>query len=244
MAPADIEALERATLAAVPPRAMREQDGWLLPLDEGTVGRAHSAVPLRHEAPRPGLLDAVERCYREAGLKPMIRLACVPCFDALRHELRVGGYSAFKPTWTQTARCADVAGAVPAAAVRIAGAIDDDWAGVFLGEGFDPVDGASRLAILRRARDAVFASVQLQGEVAAVGSACFAQGWCGIHGMRTAPAWRGRGLAASILGALAREAQSRGIARAFLQVDETNAPARSLYARAGFGAAWRYEYWA
>jgi ribosomal protein S18 acetylase RimI-like enzyme len=119
---------------------------------------------------------------------------------------------------------------------------DEGWAAVLLGEGFDPVDGASRLAILRRASESVFASVRVQGRVAAVGSACFSHGWCGIHGMRTAPAYRGRGLASSILAALAAEAQRRGIARAFLQVEEGN-PAQALYARAGFATAWVYAYW-
>jgi len=47
---ADIEAIERATLAAVAPERIEALSGWLLPLDPGTVGRAHSAVPLHHGA--------------------------------------------------------------------------------------------------------------------------------------------------------------------------------------------------
>jgi N-acetylglutamate synthase len=113
---------------------------------------------------------------------------------------------------------------------------------LFLGDGFDPVDGASRLAILRRAQDARFASVVVGGQVAAVGFGCFSHGWVGVHGMRTAPAFRGRGLAAQILSALGREAMERGLERTLLQVEERNAAAQALYRRAGFQPAWVYEY--
>jgi GNAT superfamily N-acetyltransferase len=89
----------------------------------------------------------------------------------------------------------------------------------------------------------VFASVRLEGVVVAVGSACMSHGWCGIHGMRTAPAARGRGCAGAILAAFGGLAQDRGIGRVFLQVDEANATARSIYERAGLGTAWCSDYW-
>jgi hypothetical protein len=42
--PGDVEAIERATVAAVSPEAVEELDGWLLAFDTGTVGRAKSAA--------------------------------------------------------------------------------------------------------------------------------------------------------------------------------------------------------
>lgn len=63
-----IEALERATLAAVGSAAAEEWPGWLLGLDRGTVGRAHSAVPLSHAAPNLAALDPIEARYRSHGL--------------------------------------------------------------------------------------------------------------------------------------------------------------------------------
>jgi ribosomal protein S18 acetylase RimI-like enzyme len=64
-----------------------------------------------------------------------------------------------------------------------------------------------------------------------------------MHGMRTVPHQRGRGFAASILAAIAREAVRRGVSRAFLQVEQANAAAQKLYRRAGFEEAWCYDYW-
>lgn len=242
----DVESIERATLAAVPPLAQRELQGWLLGLDPGTVGRAHSAVPLRHEAPAAALLPAVEQAYGEQGLRPVLRVAQRPCFEALRLHLGAAGYTAAKPTEVQLGTVsAMLALPHPASAeVALMQRPDADWASVFLGEGFDPVDGASRVDILRRSATAVFAVARVQGQVVAVGSACFSHGWCGVHGMRTLPAYRGRGLAAAVLALFAREAQARGLARVLLQVERGNAPAQALYRKAGFATAWGYEYWA
>lgn len=241
--PADIEAMERATLAAMPPEASEETSGWLLALDRGTVGRAHSAVPLQHEAPALDALDGIRARYAAHKLPLVLRLPRKPAFDTLQPKLQSWGLAASKPTCVQVADVRDVGELGTAAAVVIDDAVKADWAALFLGEGFDPVDGESRLGILRRARASIFASIVSEGQVVACGSACFSHGWAGVHGMRTVPAFRGRGLAGSILARFAREASARGIGRIFLQVEEGNRAARSLYARAGFADAWTYDYW-
>lgn len=252
LAPADTEALERSTLAALPPAHCEEHAGWLLAMDAGTVSRARSAVPLRHEPPAPALLDEIERRYRARDLTPLLRLPAVACFDGLRADLAARGYAAATPTLTQVARSSEAAGqtsaergAIPSqeADVSLSATADEDWASVFLGEGFDPVDGSYRVSMLRRGRETVYASVRVEGTVAAVGTGCYAHGWCGVHGMRTAPAYRGRGFASRIVAALAREAVVRNVERMFLQVEQGNRAAQSIYARAGFRTAWAYAYW-
>jgi ribosomal protein S18 acetylase RimI-like enzyme len=130
------------------------------------------------------------------------------------------------------------------ASVDLASTPDEAWCEAFLGEGFDPVDGACRIDALRRGRDTVFASVRDGDQAVAVGAGSFSHGWASIHGMRTARSRRGEGLAARVLAALAQAAEARGLARVFLQVEEDNAAARALYRRAGLTPAWRYFYWA
>ncbi|MBI5276101.1 MAG: GNAT family N-acetyltransferase [Burkholderiales bacterium] len=239
----DVESLERATIAAVPPRAQEEMAGWLLALDTGTVGRARSAVPLRHEPAVAGMPRLIEARYRAHGLPPEFRVARLDCFRGLQQELAAMGYSACKPTLVQVSAIDRFTAFRSHAQVTVAADPPDGWSGVFLGEGFDPVDGASRMGILRRSRDSVYAAVRIDGQVRAVGTACFSHGWCGIHGMRTLPSHRGQGLASGILAAFAREAASRGVARAYLQVEEGNEGAQSLYRQGGFATAWTYEYW-
>jgi putative acetyltransferase len=60
---------------------------------------------------------------------------------------------------------------------------------------------------------------------------------CEIKSMRTVPAARGRGIAASLLGHIMTEARGRGYRNLYLETgsDEFFAPARRLYARHGFG---------
>lgn len=239
----DIDALEQATLAAVPPTELLTLDGWLVALDAGTVGRAHSSVPSRHTAVRHDLVSAIEQAYEARQLRPAFRVPRVPGCERLRDVLREKGYTPRQPTLTMVGSMDALAARDPAHAVETATQPHAGWADVFLGRGFDPVDGASRVAILQRGRDTVFASAQSQGRIAAVGAACFSHGWCGIHGMRTAPGARGQGLAAAILATFGRIALQRGLQRVFLQVEESNATARSLYERAGLRTAWCSEYW-
>jgi GNAT superfamily N-acetyltransferase len=89
----------------------------------------------------------------------------------------------------------------------------------------------------------LFGRVRDGDRTVAVGVMSFGFGWAGVHGMRTAPQRRGEGLAGRVLAGLAEAATARGIDRVFLQVEEGNAPARALYARAGLAPVWRYHYW-
>ena len=239
----DIEAIERATLAAVLPETLQEIEGWLLPLDSGTIGRAKSAVPLAHKAPDPAVLPVIEAVYAARGLPPVLRLPVAPPFDAFCELLTRRGYVSEKPTQVHiaaTTAVQRVSGGLPA---EISSAPDEGWTAVFLGKGFDPADGASRVKILGRASGTLFASVCERGDTVAAGAASFAHGWASVHGMRTAQASRGRGFAGRILATLASAALAKGYERMFLQVQADSAPALSLYRRAGFELAWTYVYW-
>jgi hypothetical protein len=86
-----------------------------------------------------------------------------------------------------------------AALADIDSAPDDAWAALFLGEGFDPVDGAHRVRTLSRAKGTLYASVREGGRTVAAGAIAFSHGWASVHGMRTDQAQRGRGLAGRVL---------------------------------------------
>lgn len=240
MNPADIESLERATVEGVAPALIEEIGGWLVPLDDGAIGRAKSAVPLRHDLDASALSD-VEAAYWTAGLSPAFRVAEAPGLQGVRDALAARGYVAANPTVVKVGDV-DRLAAVRDRPADLLAQPDDAWGAVFLGEGFDPEDGASRVAALTRSPDATYAAAREDGRTLAVGAVTFAHGWAGIHGMRTDARCRGRGLASQVLAALGRAIQARGIERVFLQVQEGN-DARSLYRKAGFAEVWRYRYW-
>jgi GNAT superfamily N-acetyltransferase len=244
MRPQDVEAIERATLEAFAPQETAEVSGWLIGLDPGTVGRARSAVPLRHDlSADPGVLDQIEAAYVVRRLAPRFRIADVDGLAAVRESLARRGFAPHEPTLVMTGAAAALRQATAAPAGEVMAAPDAGWIAVFQGEGFDPVDAPVRLALLTRAKGSLFARVQDAGETVAVGVMSFGHGWAGVHGMRTAANRRGEGLAGRVLAGLAEAALARGIDRVFLQVEEPNASARALYDRAGLQIAWRYRYW-
>ncbi len=240
MTPEEISVLERDTVAAVAPPETPEIGGWLVPLDTGTIGRAKSAVPLTHDI-GPQAIGEVEAAYRKRGLTPGFRIADVPSLAPVCAELARRGFAAEQPTIFKTGFIAQL-GAFSEASVTILAKPDAAWTSVFLGEGFDLADGSHRIAALTRSPDAIYGAAGEGGETQAVGVMSFGATWAGIHGMRTAPAHRGKGHAGAILAALGRVARERGATRVFLQVEEAN-PARRIYRRAGFTPVWRYHYW-
>jgi GNAT superfamily N-acetyltransferase len=239
----NVESIERATLSAVSPEAQEEIPGWLLPFDGGTVGRAKSAVPLSHRAPDAAVLQQIEARYAAHGLPMVLRIPEVEAFKAFGEALTNSGHAAGRPTQVQCAAVSTIPRMPSDASATVAPAPDSDWAAVFVGEGFDPVDGASRVKTLSRAPQSLFASVREDGRTVAAGMASFSHGWASVHGMRTAQDCRGRGLAGRVLSALADAARSKGYERMFLQVDVHNTAALALYRKSGFELAWTYAYW-
>ncbi|MBI2749812.1 MAG: GNAT family N-acetyltransferase [Burkholderiales bacterium] len=238
-----IASLERATLDAVAPPAVQAIEGWLLPFDTSTIGRAKSAVPVRHHDITPAQIGTIESLYADRGLHAAFRLADVPGLRDLQTELTRLGYQAQQPTLVQVGNVAAMRAICKGAPARVAERPSPAWSAVYVAEGFDPVDGAHRVQALSRSAHVVYAHVEENGQSVAAGTAALSQGWASIHGMRTVPKHRGQGLAARILGGLANTATQRGLERVFLQVEEGNTAALALYARAGFATAWRYHYW-
>jgi len=237
---AEIEQMERAIVGSVAPERVVEIAGWLVPLDNGAIGRAKSAVPLAHAADPDAVAD-IEQIYLAARLPPAFRVAETEALAPVRAELLARGYIAHTATIMKIGTAAGLA-ALTDDAAELSDQPDADWIAAFTGEGFDPEEGAQRVRNLARAPDVRFASVRQGGRTVAVGVGSYGGGWVGVHGMRTAPDARRQGHASRVLSAIGRAAHARGVERAVLQVVEDN-PARSLYRAAGFTPLWRYHYW-
>lgn len=251
-----VEHIERATADAVP--AQRTEflqsiaPGWLLPLDDGTVGRSHSAVPLAHAEPDLQVIQEVEQRYTAAGLPPVWRLPRTPSFDELKNKLSQAGYASKQPTCVQVGVLAQACRWTPNAPtgleLRVEARAFEHWREIFLGPGFDAHDAASRIQILARGQHTLHAVAYIEGVPLASGALSFyrPQGHpplASVHGMRTLAAQRGKGLAGALLGKFVQLATEAGCAQWFLQVEEGNLNAQRLYAKLGFETAWVYDYW-
>jgi GNAT superfamily N-acetyltransferase len=239
----DIEALERATLDAVAPPEIVEIDGWLLPLDRSTIGRAISAVPIRHDALLPQQIDEIETIYRSYGLHTQFRMPDQDSCRNMHAVLELKGYRPVQPTLVQVATANTNLSSTPQSPVQISAEPSMEWKSVYLANGFDPVDGANRIKALSRSVFVQYAHINDGSTPVASGTASCSHGWVGLHGMRTIPQARGRGLATAIINALIKDALRAGPKNLYLQVEEANTGAVRLYRGMGFSTAWRYHYW-
>jgi len=237
----DLAAIERATVAAVAPAKVAEVDGWIVALDPGTIGRAHSAAPLRAEVSADAVPE-IEALYAGEGLSAVWRIGDEPGHSAVSDDLTARGYEPSLPTLLKTGRISAMLAAGRGDPAELIATPDAAWAAVFTGEGFEPVDGLNRVAAFTRSPGALYGRVRDEERTVAVGVMSFHGGWASIHGMRTSQDARGQGAASRILATLAAEAAGRGIEDVFLQVTEEN-PARALYRRFGFEHRRRYFYW-
>ena len=239
----DIESLERATLDAVGPADTGALPGWLLPFDSSTVGRAISAVPLRHADMDPALLPEIEARYARRGLKAQFRIANVTGLENLQQGLLSLGFSPQKPTLTLVGSVNQWPGAAMGDDVQLSTQPTEAWTSVYTSEDFDPVDGANRVRALSCGQCLLYASLSDASGAIAAGAASFSQGWVSLHGLRTVARARGQGHASALIAALGRVALTKKAERCFLQVEEGNATAIRLYRSLGFQTAWLYHYW-
>ena len=104
--------IQRGTLAAIPPDPLFERADWLLGLDHGTVGRAHSAVPLQHTQPDAAVIPMICERYAAQGLAPVFRIPDVQAFDGFAQVLSAAGFKADRPTLTMVSPVAQVQAAL------------------------------------------------------------------------------------------------------------------------------------
>nr|WP_272954926.1 GNAT family N-acetyltransferase [Kribbella shirazensis] len=96
--------------------------------------------------------------------------------------------------------------------------------------------------VLEGAAKAVFASITLDGTVAAVARGAMTGHWLGVDCVRVGADFRRRGLGTAIVQGLARWAGPLGGRRTYLEVLQENATAMATYTRLGYREAYRYRY--
>ncbi len=219
---------------------------WWLRAAEGFTGRANSVLPLGD--PGVGLEQAlafVERWYGERGLPPT---AMVVLDTGIDRELDRRGWQLVAPSFShrdvlvQAAPLATaVAGleqhAVPDVDVRLEREPDEEWLSLYRAGTLPPV--ALRVLAHPEAR---FATVRLDGRLAAIGRAVLVRRWVGLSALEVAPHARRRGLGTAVVAALLRDAGARGARASYLQVTAENDAAFALYGRLGFRTHHRYGY--
>jgi GNAT superfamily N-acetyltransferase len=235
-----VRRLEQLALAAWPAPVVEQVGGWVLRFAHGVTGRANSVWTAEDDG-RLGLdekIEAAELFYERHGVGPRFQLTPVSVPMGLDDALDARGYRAAPPVVVQTA----VVGAVPDSEAAVLEHADDAWLETWLtARGFEREAALAAAAGIFSAPGA-FARLPASGPPFAIGRAVVADGHVGIFAMQTLPEVRRRGYAREVLHALLGWGAREGASHAYLQVEETNAPARALYDQYGFETVYAYVY--
>ncbi len=239
----EIARLERIMLATWPPLETAERSGWVLGANGGFTGRANSLTVIDHHDGDDiaDLISWMEAWYRDRGAVPAARIT--PISTGVGAALERTAYGWWRPGANVMA--GDL-GPLCAAAVshgyEVVGAAtaDDAWLDV---SGHDEFGRSVLSQMYDGVAPASFhATVTRDGEAVAIGRGVVADGHLAIYGMETVPEHRRRGLARTVIGALARWAADQGATRTTLQVEVGNDGAHALYERMGLSDIYEYSY--
>ncbi|MEV0605804.1 GNAT family N-acetyltransferase [Polymorphospora rubra] len=235
---ADVVALELAANEAWPAPDQDRLGDWLLRSAQGWTGRGNSALPVGDpDRPLDAAIDAVRDWYAARGQPAMVNVP-LPLAAPVGVALDERGWGARALTLVRTTALPDLLAATPPRGdlpePRLESAPSADWLAVTAGrKGGLPAAAHHLLTAVDRV---CFAHLHEDGELVATARGTITGGgrWLGIGLLEVVPAARRRGLAAHTIGALARWAAASGATDAFLQVEERNTAAVTLYGRLGF----------
>lgn len=238
-----------AELAHVVSRAWRPVESerlgeWELRAADGFTRRANSVLPLGDPGlPLDEALAAVRRWYDERGLPAYVQTAtgAEGTQELLCAELERRGWVREVTAELWIGALAPVADRAEGAGVSLARTADGTWLARYRRKGVSEV----ALKVLGGGPSVWFATVPREGggEPLAIGRCVVDGRWAGFAAVEVDPAERRRGLATTVMAALARRALDEGASAAWLQVETDNGAARALYAGMGFSAHHTYHHY-
>lgn len=246
-----IEDLERVMVGAWPPVERAPLGDWVLRFGHGFTQRANSALVVGHpDRPVPDALHAVARWYAARGLTPRLAVPLVTGMaldsDEVAGTALHSGWAATDPVLVLTAATRSVLASTETTAdaagtVEVTDRMSEDWFALFSGTRVAPREAVE--AVVHGSPTQRFALARASlGRATAIGRLGVSSGWGGLGAMWVDPEQRRRGVARSVIHALAQEAAAHGCVSMHLQVEQSSASAIALYEQVGFTTHHRYAY--
>ncbi|MFJ3666210.1 GNAT family N-acetyltransferase [Streptomyces sp. NPDC090106] len=239
---ATYEELSRVSARAWRPVESERLGGWELRAASGFTRRANSVLPLGDPGlPLDDALDAVRKWYGGRGLPAYVQTAtgAAGTQEVLCAELERRGWVREVSAELWTGALAPLADRAEGAGVVLSREADEAWLGRYQRKGV----GEVALKVLASGPSVWFATVPGEDSPAAIGRCVVDGRWAGFAAVEVDPGQRRRGLATTVMAALARRALDEGASAAWLQVETDNAGARAMYDRLGFAAHHAYHHY-
>lgn len=224
-------------------------DGWLVTLSPGKAKRARSVNPhFGSSLPLDAKIAYCEALYARHGLPALFRITPFAQPRDLDASLAARGYAAFGQTLVQVVsldRAIGCAAAIePVDGIELSSPIPEVFVqAVGTIRGSTPLQQAAHLERIAQSPLQLIPIVaRREGVAVAAGMASVDGTLAGLFDILTAAAEQHRGIGTQVTGALMVKAWERGARHGFLQVDDTNAAALSVYRRFGFVTRYTYHY--
>ncbi|MEU0534420.1 GNAT family N-acetyltransferase [Amycolatopsis tolypomycina] len=239
------ETLEITCSKAWPPLVEDPLGEWHLRWADGFTGRANSALAVGDPGrPLPEALRAVCDFAHDRGIAPMVQVVRdSPNEHAIRDSgwVQATGHGAGHEVIVLTRRHFHVKVPPPSGHfhVKVPDEAPPGWWGLAMRPG---EDSPAARQVLSGGKIGYGAAV-VDGVLAGVVRGALVDDWLHIGRLEVAPAFRRRGLASALMGAVQAWGVEHGAAHAVLQVAEGNSGALALYAGLGYAPHHRYRYW-
>jgi GNAT superfamily N-acetyltransferase len=245
--PVESERLGDWELRAAVQKEPREARPWgaVVGRREGFTRRANSVLPLGDPGlPLDEALTVVRQWYGDRGLPAYVQTAtgAEGTQELLGAELERRGWIREVTAELWTGALAPIADRGEPGGVVLSRQADEAWLARYQRKGVSEV----ALKVLGSGPSVWFATVPGGSEdavPAAIGRCVVDGRWAGFAAVEVDPEQRRRGLATTVMAALARRALDEGASAAWLQVETDNAGARGLYAGMGFSAHHAYHHY-
>jgi GNAT superfamily N-acetyltransferase len=234
------EKLELTCSKAWPPLAEETLGEWRLRWAGGFTGRANSALAVG-DAGRPlaGALRAVCDFAHDRGIPPMVQVVRDSPNEraiAAAGWVPAIGHGAGHEVEVLTAPLVP-APAVPG--VTVGDEPGPGWWELTL----RPVEDTPAARQVLTGGKVGYGLAVVEGSVAGAVRAALVDDWLHVGRLAVHPAFRRRGLASALMGAVQTWGAEHGADHAVLQVAEGNSGALALYAGLGYAPHHRYRYW-
>lgn len=229
--------LEQAAFNAWTPAQTLIHNGWVVRLDSGYTGRANSVTPQGVALPPfEAQVGSCEELYRERELPPVFRLTTLEDYSGLDAFLEERGYAHTSPTIVMVAPC-DGSSTPYLHQLPL-----DEWLPYYDAHS-ERVNTQAHRAILERINTShLYASLQIDGSIVAVGLGVLSEELFGLFDIVVVKELRARGYGKELVNGMLAWGKANGAKTAYLQVTGQNTIAQRLYRQLGFSEAYYYHY--